>query len=55
MRRRAVGLRGFIYFVGTHTRSTVPLERSVATLVSEAESTVGVVRTYIGNGGTEPL
>ena len=32
MRRRAVGLRGFVYFVGTHTRSTVPLGRSAAAL-----------------------
>ena len=32
MRRRAVGLRGFVYFVGTHTRSTVPLGRSAAVL-----------------------
>ena len=32
VRRRAVGLRGFVYFVGTHTRSTVPLGRSAAAL-----------------------
>ena len=32
MRRRAVVLRGFVYFVGTHTRSTVPLGRSAAAL-----------------------
>ena len=32
MRRRAVGLRGFVYFVGTHTRSTVPMGRSAAVL-----------------------
>ena len=31
-RRRAVGLRGFVYFVGTHTRSTVPLGRSAEAL-----------------------
>ena len=31
-RCRAVGLRGFVYFVGTHTRSTVPLGRSAAVL-----------------------
>ena len=31
-RCRAVGLRGFVYFVGTHTRSTVPLGRSAAAL-----------------------
>ena len=32
VRRRAVVLRGFVYFVGTHTRSTVPLGRSAAVL-----------------------
>ena len=31
-RCRAVGLRGFVYFVGTHTRSTVPMGRSAAVL-----------------------
>ena len=32
MRRRAVGLRGFLYFVRTHTRPTVPRDRSAAAL-----------------------
>ena len=31
-RRRAVGLRGLVYFVRTHTRSTVPRGRSAAAL-----------------------
>ena len=32
VRRRAVVLRGFVYFVRTHTRSTVPLDRSAVAL-----------------------
>ena len=32
VRRRAVVLRGFVDFLRTHTRSTVPLGRSVAAL-----------------------
>ena len=36
VQRRAVGLRGFIYFVGTHTRSTVPRGRSAAALGADA-------------------
>ena len=32
VQRRAVGLRGWVYFVGTHTRSTVPRGRSAAAL-----------------------
>ena len=36
VRRRAVVLRGFVYFVRTHTRSTVPLDRSAAALGGDA-------------------
>ena len=36
VQRRAVGLRGLVYFVGTHTRSTVPRGRSAAALGDDA-------------------
>ena len=36
VQRRAVGLRGLVYFVGTHTRSTVPRGRSAAALGADA-------------------
>ena len=53
MRRRAVGLRGFVYFVGTHTRSTVPLGRSAAALgaiIEGPQTLVWSYQTRVGKG-----
>ena len=53
VRRRAVGLRGFVYFVGTHTRSTVPLGRSAAALgaIIEGPQILVILRmTRVGKG-----
>ena len=51
MRRRAVGLRGFVYFVGTHTRSTVPLGRSAAALGAILEGPQILVTLNVTQGG----
>ena len=53
MRRRAVGLRGFLYFVRTHTRPTVPRDRSAAALRGDgtvAQTLVLSDRTRKGKG-----
>ena len=51
MRRRAVVLRGFVYFVGTHTRSTVPLGRSAAALGAILEGPQILVTLNVTQGG----
>ena len=52
-RCRAVGLRGFVYFAGTHIRSTVPLGRSAAVLGAVIEGPqilVPLKGTRVGKG-----
>ena len=51
MRRRAVVLRGFVYFVGTHTRSTVPMSRSAAALGAILEGPQILVTLNVTQGG----
>ena len=48
VQRRAVGLRGLVYFVGTHTRSTVPRGRSAAALGADAT----VAQIFVPSKGT---